>query len=277
MTYTTMTLDVADHIATVTLNRPDKLNTMNRAFWGDMVRVFNEIDESPAVRCVVIASTGRHFTAGLDLVDFGGDLVQPDIEPGRRAEQLRRFVLRMQETMSVIDRCRVPVIAAIQGGCIGGGVDLASACDMRYATDDAFFTIQEINIAITADVGTLQRLPHLLPQGIVRELSYTGRRMPAAEAHAYGLVNRTFPDQAAMLDGVMTVARDIAGKAPLAVTGTKEMLNYARDHTIADGLNYVATWNAAMLSAADLTEAFGAQQQKRSADYPDLLPVREVD
>lgn len=277
MTYTTLTLNVADHVACITLNRPDEFNTMNRAFWGEMVRAFGEIDGRTDVRCVVIASTGRHFTAGLDLVDFGGDLVPPDSEPARRAEQLRRMVKEMQETFSVIDRCRVPVIAAIQGGCIGGGVDLASACDMRFASEDAYFTIQEINIAITADVGTLQRLPYLLPHGIVRELAYTGRRMPAAEAQAFGLVNRVFSDHAALLDGATDVARQIAGKAPLAVAGTKEMLNYARDHTIADGLNYVATWNAAMLSAADLAEAFGARQDKRAARYPDLLPRRTLD
>lgn len=277
MQLSTMTVEVTDHIARVTLNRPDKFNTMNRAFWGDIRQVFTDLDERTDVRCVVIASTGKHFTAGLDLVDFGGSLVDAEVEPARRAEQFRRMVLQMQESFSVIDRCRVPVIAAIQGGCIGGGVDMVSACDIRYASADAFLSIQEVNIAITADVGTLQRLPHLLPQGVVRELAYTGRRMPAQEAQAYGLINRTFDDHAALLDGAMTVARDIATKAPLAVAGTKEMLNYARDHSVSDGLNYVATWNAAMLSGADLMEAFGAQQQKREAAYPDLLPRRKVE
>jgi len=277
MQLSTMTVEVTDHIARVTLNRPDKFNTMNRAFWGDIRQVFTDLDERTDVRCVVIASTGKHFTAGLDLVDFGGSLVDAEVEPARRAEQFRRMVLQMQESFSVIDRCRAPVIAAIQGGCIGGGVDMVSACDIRYASADAFLSIQEVNIAITADVGTLQRLPHLLPQGVVRELAYTGRRMPAQEAQAYGLVNHTFDDHATLLDGAMTVARDIAAKAPLAVAGTKEMLNYARDHSVADGLNYVATWNAAMLSGADLMEAFGAQQQKREAAYPDLLPRRKVE
>jgi len=185
MAYQTLTLSVADHIARVTLSRPDALNTMNRVFWGEMVAAFNEIAGEPEVRCVVIDAQGRHFTAGLDLNEFGGDLMSQDSEPARRADQLRRMIGRMQETFSVIDRCRLPVIAAVQGGCIGGGMDLISACDIRLCSSDAFFTVQEINIAITADVGTLQRLPYLLPQGVVRELAYTrpshagGRGLPA--------------------------------------------------------------------------------------------------
>lgn len=271
MAHQTLTVEIADHVAEVTLNRPDALNTMNRAFWQEMVDVFDALDERGDVRCVVIASTGRHFTAGLDLNDFGGTLTAADAEPTRIRERLRRTVKEMQESFNVVDRCRAPVLAAIQGGCIGGGIDLISACDMRYCTEDAFFTVHEINIAITADLGTLQRLPHVVPQGIARELAYTGRRMPAAEAKDVGLVNRVFPDHAALLDGVRAVAREIASKSPLAVAGTKEMLNYARDHTIADGLDYVAAWNAAMLGSADLVEAMTAQAEKRAAEYQDLL------
>jgi enoyl-CoA hydratase len=275
--FTTMNLDVESGIARVTLTRPEQLNTMNRAFWTEMVSVFKEIDALSEVRCVVIDALGRHFTAGLDLNDFGGDLTGGDVEPARRAEQMRRMVLTMQETFSVIDRCRMPVLAAIQGGCIGGGVDLASACDMRYVTADAFFTIQEINIAITADVGTLQRIPYLLPQGVVREMAYTGRRMPAQEAFQRGLANQVYDTQHDMQEAVMEIAREIASKSPVAMTGTKEMLNYARDHSIADGLNYVATWNAAMLSAADLAEAFRARMEKREPAFDDLLPARKIE
>jgi len=276
MAYETLNLAIADHIARVTLSRPQALNTMNRVFWGEMVAVFNEIAAEPEVRCVVIDAQGRHFTAGLDLNEFGGDLMSQDGEPARRADQLRRMIAAMQESFSVLDRCRLPVIAAVQGGCIGGGMDLVSACDMRFASTDAFFTVQEINIAITADVGTLQRLPYLLPQGVVRELAYTGRRMPAEEAFQRGLVNRVFDTPEALKDAVMELAGEIATKSPLALVGTKEMLNYARDHTVADGLNYVATWNAAMLSGADLIEAFTARQQKREPDYADLLADRDV-
>ncbi|HZD25045.1 MAG TPA: crotonase/enoyl-CoA hydratase family protein, partial [Alphaproteobacteria bacterium] len=276
MAYSTLTLEMQDHVARVTLNRPARLNTMNRAFWREIREAFAEIEAEASVRAVLLASTGRHFTAGLDLKEFGGNLVGEMQEPARRAGQLRRMIREMQESFSVIDRCRAPVIAAIQGGCIGGGIDMVSACDIRLCTEDAFFTVQEINIAITADVGTLQRLPHLLPQGVVRELAYTGRNMAAEEARQWGFVNRVYTDHAALLDGAGALAAEIAGKAPLAMAGTKEMLNYARDHSIADGLNYVATWNAAMLSAADLGEAVTARQQKRAADYADLPPARQL-
>ena len=256
--------------------RGAEFNTMNRAFWPEMVAVFGEIEQDPSARVVVFSAHGKHFSSGLDLNDFAVGLMASEGEPSRKAEALRRTVLHMQDSMSVVDRCRLPVLVAVQGACIGGGIDLISACDIRYCTEDAFFSIQETNIGMTADVGTLQRLPHMLPQGIVRELTYTGRRMMAAEAREWGLVNQVFTDHAALLDGVMAIAGEIATKSPIATVGNKEMLNYARDHSIADGLNYVATWNAAMLSRADLGEAFMAKQQKRDASYADLDPTRKL-
>jgi len=225
-------------------------------------------------RAVVISSTGRHFTAGLDLsvfdslTDLGGDV-------GRRGERLRRTVLDMQESFSVIDRCRLPVIAAVQGACIGGGVDLVSACDIRLCSANAFFCIQEINIGMAADVGTLQRLPYLIPAGLVRELAYTGRRLPADEALSSGLVNTVFDDHDALVAGALEMAGTIAEKSPLAIVGTKEMLNYARDHTIADGLNHMATWQAGMLQTDDLTRQMAANQSKSAAEFDDLLPTKK--
>ena len=188
---------------------------------------------------MVISSSGRHFTAGMDLSVFGGLGKAESNDRARINEQLRRSVLETQESFNVIEACRVPVLAAIQGGCIGGGVDLVTACDMRYCTADAFFCIQEINIGMVADVGTLQRLPHLIPAGMVRELAYTGRRFTATEAKSAGLVNTVYADQASMVESVLTIAREIATKSPLAVHGTKEVLKYTRDHTVADGLNYI--------------------------------------
>ena len=276
MAYKTLSLDVAEGIAHVQFIRGAEFNTMNRAFWPEMVAVFGEIEQDPSARVVVFSAHGKHFTSGLDLNDFAVGLMASEGEPSRKAEALRRTVLHMQESMSVVDRCRLPVLVAVQGACIGGGIDLISACDIRYCAEDAFFSIQETNIGMTADVGTLQRLPHMLPQGIVRELTYTGRRMMAAEAREWGLVNQVFTDHAALLDGVMAIAGEIATKSPIATVGNKEMLNYARDHSIADGLNYVATWNAAMLSRADLGEAFMAKQQKRDASYADLDPTRKL-
>ena len=226
---------------------------------------------------MVLASTGRHFSAGMDLAVFGG---RPDGDlkagPGRLRANFRSNVLHLQETFSVLEKARMPVLAAIQGGCIGGAVDMVTACDMRYATEDAFFCIQEINLGMTADVGTLQRLPKLIPEGVCRELAYTGRRMPAAEAKAVGLVNEVFKDHEALLDGVGKVARRIAGQSPLAVWGSKEMITYARDHSTADSLDHIATWQAGMFQPADMVEAFAAKGEGREPDFDDLLPLRPL-
>lgn len=271
MPYETLDLTVEDHVAHLRLNRPKALNTMTLPFWRDMVAAFDEIDESAEARAVVISSTGRHFTAGLDLGVFE-TLSDDRGDVGRRGERLRRTVLDMQESFSVIDRCRVPVIAAIQGACIGGGVDLISACDIRLCAADAFFCIQEINIGMTADVGTLQRLPYLIPSGLVRELAYTGRRLAAEEARAAGLVNAVFDNHDALIDGALALAKTIAEKSPLAIVGTKEMLNYARDHTVADGLNHIATWQAGMFQTDDLARQLAANKAKTPAAFDDLLP-----
>jgi enoyl-CoA hydratase len=267
----TLTLAVTDGVATVTLNRPAQLNTMNAVFWTDLPTAFAAIDADPSVRAVVIASTGRHFTAGLDLGWAGTALAAHGSDPGRAREAFRRHVHAMQETFSCIDRARVPVIACIHGGCIGGGVDLVTACDLRVGTADCFFTVQEINIAIVADVGTLQRIPHLLPQGLVRELAYTGRRFGAEKAARYGFLNRVAPDHAAALATAHTLAAEIAAKSPLAITGIKAVLNHGRDATIAQGLDYVATWNAGMLQGNDVPEAMRAQAAKAIPAFADLM------
>lgn len=277
MSYKTFDFSVADHVAQIVFNRPDKANAMILPFWQEMADVFAEIEDRPEIRAVVISSTGKHFTGGLDLSAFAniaGDMLQGD--RGRAGEQMRRAVAEMQESFAVIDRCRVPVLAAIQGGCVGGGVDLISACDMRYCTEDAWFCIQEINIGMTADVGTLQRLPHLMPQGLVRELAYTGRRMPAGEALKAGLVNQVFGSQDDMLAFALDVARTIGSKSPLAIHGTKEMLNYTRDHSVADALNYMQVWQAGMFLTGDLMEAIQANQEKRPAKFADLLPAKKL-
>ncbi len=271
MELTTLDYAVDGPIARVTLNRPQALNTMNKEFWVELIEVFKAIDADPTIRCVLIASTGKHFTAGLDLNWAGATAgASHGADIGRARETFRRHIKEMQETFNVVDRCRVPVIAVIQGGCIGGGVDFVTACDIRIVTENAFFTIQEINIAIVADVGTLQRIPHLLPQGIIRELAFTGRKFPAAEAKQYGFVNSIEADHAAALAAGEAMARTIAAKSPLAMTGIKHVLNYGRDHTIDQGLDYVALWNAAMLQGEDVPNAVGAQMAKRKAVYADL-------
>lgn len=266
----TLRLEVADHVATVTMTRGTALNTMTAEFWTEVPRVFAAIDADPSVRAVVIASTGKHFTAGLDLGWAGQSLQGHGGDAGRAREAFRRHVKTLQETFSVVDRCRVPVIAVCQGGCIGGGVDFVTACDLRVGTADCFFTVQEINIAIVADVGTLQRIPHLLPQGLVRELAYTGRRFGAAEAARFGFLNRVEADHAAALASAHALAAEIASKSPLAMTGIKAVLNHGRDATIAQGLDYVATWNAGMLQGGDVPEAIAAQKARRASAFKDL-------
>ncbi|RJF88091.1 crotonase/enoyl-CoA hydratase family protein [Oleomonas cavernae] len=272
MAYEAFELTVKDHVAHLALNRPGKLNTMIPAFWTEIVEIFKTLEQDPTVRAAVISSTGRHFTAGMDLSVFTS-LVPATGDQGRLREQLRRIVLTIQECFNVIEKARFPVLAAIQGGCIGGGVDMVTACDMRYCSADAFFQVAEINIGMTADVGTLQRLPHVLPSGMVRELAYTGRRLSARQALAFGLVNEVFETHDALVDGVLAIAAEIAGHSPLAVAGTKEMLNYARDHSVSDSLNYIATWNAAMFIGNDMAEAFAAKAAKRPPVYEDLQPV----
>ena len=279
MANSTIDLKVADGIAEATLCRPEKFNSMNRAFWGEIRDLFIELDRRTDVRVAIIASSGRHFTAGLDLEDFAG-LMQGTFatgsDPGRRGEELRRRVLAMQESFSVIERCRVPVIAAVQGGCIGGGIDMITCCDMRYASADAFFVVKEIDIGIVADLGTLQRLPKVIAPGIARELAYTARKIDAKRAREIGLVNEVFADHTALLAGARQAAREIAARSPLAIAGVKEMLNHARDHSVAEGLNYIATWQAGMLLSADLMEAASAQRAKREAKFAPLEKSVEI-
>ena len=281
MSYTCFTTDIRDGIAHITLNRPEKRNSMNTEFWDELPQIVADIDNNSRARVIVISSTGPHFSSGLDIGVFlggGKDKSETDEKPDpksrrTRSEAFYQNVKRMQKSFSVLEECRVPVLAAIQGGCIGGGVDFTTACDMRYATADAFFTIYEVNIGMTADVGTFPRLVKLIPEGIVKELAYTGRRMSAEEAKSVGLVNAVYENQESMLTAVMDIAREIASKAPLAVYGCKRMINYSRDHSTADGLDYIGIWNASMLQPDEMLEAISASSEKRSGDFADL-PTR---
>ena len=266
--FETLELQFEGQVATVRLNRPDKANSMDATLWAELQACFEWLDEEPAVRVVILAANGNHFCAGIDLAMLGG-VHGVSSEPGRRAEQLRRTILTLQGNLSAIEKCRKPVLAAIHKTCIGGGVDLVCCADMRYASEDAYFSIREIDIGMTADVGTLQRLPKLIPDGAVRELAYTGRNMDAEEARELGFVNRVYEDRDTLMREVMAIAQGIAGKSPLAVRGSKEMLLYSRDHSVAEGLNYIATWNSGMLSQADLAAGLQAQMEKRQALYED--------
>ena len=268
---------IENNVAHIVLNRPEAFNAMPRPFWNELPIIVNDINDDAKARVIVISSTGKHFTAGMDNSVFtdGAGLSASGGDQYTRAEAFRQFVLTLQGSFSCLDEARIPVIAAIQGGCIGAGVDMTSACDIRYCTEDAFFQIAEINIGMTADVGTFPRLCKLIPEGWVRELAYAGRRLPAAKAKEIGLVNDTFATQDAMLAHVMDLAHEIAAKAPVAVAGSKRMINYARDHSIADGLDYIATWQAGMFSPPHMADAFAAKAQKREPNFPDLAPLRK--
>ncbi len=268
--FTTLSLTLADQIAEVRLNRPDKSNAINEAMWQEIRQAFAWIDATPEARVVILSGAGKNFCAGIDLAMLGGVAqAVAHADPARSREALRRLILDLQDCLSSIEACRKPVLAAIHGACIGGAVDLVTCCDMRYAAADAVFSVKEVDVGMTADVGTLQRLPRLVPDGVARELAYTGRNADAAEAAAIGLVNRVFPTHEELVAGVMQIAQAIAAKSPLAIRGTKEMLNYGRDHSVADGLNYIATWNAAMLMSADLNEAMAAAKEKRPPRFLD--------
>lgn len=277
MKITHFLLTIQQQIGHLVFNRPEALNAMDKPFWRDLPQFVGSVAASGEARVLVISSTGKHFCAGMDLGVFTDpNSIPTQGDPSRMAENLRRIVLQLQDSISSLENARIPVLCAIQGGCIGGAVDLACAADSRYCTQDAFFSIKETQVGMTADLGTLQRMPKLLPEGIVRELAYTGRRFSAAEALQFGLVNQVFDDQQQMLDHVMKIAQQIAANSPLAVSGSKQMLNYARDHGIADSLNYMATWQAAMFRPEDIQRSMQAQATQVAAEYPALWPQKPL-
>jgi enoyl-CoA hydratase len=270
--FTCFSYSIQDHIAHIQLSRPEQMNSMIPAFWLELPQLVRELDERGDIRVIVLSSTGKHFSAGMDLSVFTNMAKSFSGEPARRAEQMRRSVLALQDTFNALEEVRMPVLAAVHGGAIGGAVDMISAADCRYCTKDAFFTIKETQIGMTADVGTLQRLPHLIPQGLIRELAYTGRNWSAQEALAQGFVNQVFDDKASMLEAVLSIAKSIAQNSPMAVAGCKEMINYTRDHSVADSLNHMATWQAGMFQMPDVMEAMAAQKEQRHPHYAPLHP-----
>lgn len=270
MNFETVTIIDTGPVARIELGRPDKANALNAKMWKELKDAFDWLSLTSHVRVGVISAQGNHFTAGIDLeflMAIKSELAH--LPEGRRQERLREFIVGLQETVNAIEVCRKPVLAAIHGACIGAGIDLVTACDMRYATQDARFSVKEVDFAIVADVGTLQRLPRIIGEGRTRELAYTGREFDAQEAQLMGLVNQVFAERNSLLAGIMDLAASIARKSPLAIRGIKESLNYSRDHTVAEGLNFVATRNAATLFSSDFEEVVAAKMQKRTAKFED--------
>jgi enoyl-CoA hydratase len=265
-------LTQTQHIAHLVLSRPEALNTMHPLFWRELDQVLTQIHREGTARVLVLSSTGKHFSAGMALDTFSSAIAMDDLSPEGRAAMFDALT-DMQATFTKLETLRIPVIAAIQGGCIGGAVDMVTACCMRYATIDAFFCIQEINIGMVADVGSLQRLPKLIPEAIVKEYAYTGRRLPAAKALAYGLVNEVFASPEAMLAAAMQTAAEIASKPPVAIWGTKQAIHYTRDHSTEDALKQMGWLQAGIWSNAHVREAVSAMQQKRPAEFTPLASL----
>lgn len=277
MGYACFDLEITDHIAHIRLNRPEKANSMIAEFWTELPAAVNEISDQAKARVIVISSEGKHFSSGMDISVFMEEgLKAGEFNPHVKAEAFLHHVKSLQDTFTALEKARMPVLAALQGGVIGGAVDMVTACDCRYATKEAFFCIQETAIGMTADVGTYPRLVKLIPEGWARQMSYTAERLPAHKAKEIGLVNDVYDSHEEMMEAVMTVARQIASHSPLAVTGCKAMINYARDHSTAETLDYVGVWNAGMLRGEDIRESFVAKTEKRPPEFSDLAPVKKA-
>ncbi len=261
-----------DPIAHLVLNRPEAMNTMHPTFWRELDDILTQLHREGTARALVISSTGKHFSAGMALDTFSGPITMEDQTPEGRAAMFD-VLIDMQATFSKIEALRIPVICAIQGGCIGGAVDMVTAACIRYASADAFFCIQEINIGMVADVGTLQRLPKLIPFAVVKELAYTGRRLPASKALAYGLVNDVFDTAEATLAAALQCAKEIASKPPVAIWGTKQAITYARDHSVEDSLRQMGWLQGAIWSNAHVRESMVAMKERRAGVFDALAPL----
>ena len=267
--YESVLVDTKDNVAQVTLIGPGKGNAMGPAFWSELPELFAELDADPNIRAIVLTGSGRNFSYGLDLPAMGGFLA-PVLADGAMAGPRTDFhaeVLRMQNTISAVADCRTPTIAAIHGWCIGGGVDLISAVDIRYASADAKFSVREVKLAIVADVGSLARLPLILSDGHLRELALTGKDIDAARAEKIGLVNDVFADPDATLQAAHATAAEIADNPPLTVRGVKDVLDQQRISQVSASLRYVAAWNAAFLPSKDLSEGVSATFAKRPPKF----------
>ena len=267
----TVTID-ENHVAEICLRRPEALNSMNADFWHELPEIIDALDRQGSARVIILCSSGKHFTAGMDLSVLSSMGGNPEQEPARQAEKLRRWILSLQDTFTKLQMARMPVISAVQGACIGGGVDMICATDMRFCTSNAYFNVKETELGITADVGTLQRIESVMPAGLARELCFSSRNMGAEEARACGFINKVYDNHNEMLEGVRALATSIARHSPMAVHGTKAMLNYSRDHSVQDSLNHMATWQPGMFKAPDVKEAMQAGAEKRIPKFDNLLP-----
>jgi enoyl-CoA hydratase len=270
MSYNHFLLSVSNKIANVSFNRPQKANSLHMPAWEELKAIIEELSKRKDVRVVVLTGEGNLFCAGIDLeLLMSVNEIEKITSRRDREEAIYAMVIKLQGCVTAMEICSKPVIAAIHGGCIGGGVDIIAACDLRYCSDDAYFTIKEIDMGMVADLGTLQRLPRFVNPAVVTELALTGRAVPAPEAKEIGLVNGCFSNRESLMTGVQKIAEQIASKSPLSIRGTKEVLRHGRDHSVAAGLEFIARWNSEKLLSKDLSEAFKALLQKRKPNFED--------
>ena len=265
-------VEINNSIAHIRFNRPEKRNSMNEDFWRLFPKEVEELDDSGEIRALIVSSTGPHFSAGIDLSMFKDDVVEHETnqELGRSRGYFIQQLKFLQRAASCLEDARFPVVAAVQGGCIGGGIDLITAADIRLCTKDAFFLIEEINVGLAADIGTIQRLPKIIPAGIAREWTMMGEKISAERAKEVGLVSSLHDSHEEMIDSAFEMAEKLASKTPLAMWVTKEVLNYSRDHSVKEGLDNVALWNAATLHKEDVMTTMMSKMQKKKPEYRNL-------
>ena len=268
MQFKNIVLSVNDKVAHVSFNRPDKANALNRLAWNELREVFNHLDKEP-VRVVILKGEGKHFCSGIDLELLASIFQEPEKDEARKREQVLQVIKELQDCINAIEACSKPVIASVHGACIGGGVDIIAACDLRYGTSESLFSIKEIDVGMVADLGTLQRLPKIMPYAHVAELAYTGKTISGHEAATLGLLNDTFADKEDLDTGVEKLALQMALKSPLSIRGIKRQLLYARDHSVQDSLTYMQAWNAAFFLSDDVKESLRAMQEMRPPSYED--------
>ena len=265
-------VEINNSIAHIRFNRPEKRNSMNEDFWTMFPKEVEELDDSGEIRALIVSSSGPHFSAGIDLSMFKDDIVEneTDNEMGRSRGYFLQQLRFLQNAVSCLEAARFPVVTAVQGGCIGGGIDLITAADIRICTKDAFFLIEEINVGLAADIGTIQRLPKIIPAGIAREWTMLGEKVSADRAKEVGLVSSLHDNHDEMMKNAFEIAEKLASKTPLAMWVTKETLNYSRDHTVKESLENVALWNAATLHKEDVMSTMMSKMQKKKPEYRNL-------
>ncbi len=267
--------DATSGVATLELNRPDRLNALRPGFFPALRDAVQSMSDTGRTRALVLRSSGKHFSAGMALEVFDGDSALLDLADARKRLAFQDGLRRLMACIDVLDTARFPTVCAVQGGCIGGAFDLAVACDVRLCSLDAFFTVQEIHIGMAADLGVLQRLQRVMPQGLARQLAYTGERLGADRALASGLVNAVWPDTATLHTQAQALAADIAAKCPLAVSVSKRALNFARDHGTAQALEQMCLLQSATFDIQEMGRAIAAWKAKRGAEWAPLTPVQD--